>query len=249
MKEIIREHFESIPSTNTWALRHADRLKKEMLIITTADGQTAARGRYNHRWLAPHGLNIYATYSFLIDKSRTDIGNIPQIIALSATHTLRSFKISPRLKWPNDILIQNKKIGGILGETTLVSEPNMLAMALGISININMSTEILASLGRPATSICLETGKQENVELTLNSLTNNFLVDLSQFLKHGFAPFLSSYRQQTTLQEGDPVSFHKNGTLLNGTFKEITEQGTLRLFLSDGTLSEFVSGEITNQKI
>jgi BirA family transcriptional regulator, biotin operon repressor / biotin---[acetyl-CoA-carboxylase] ligase len=247
--EVLKEHFDTIPSTNTWALQHANRLMDGMLIQTTADEQTDGRGRFSHRWQAPKGLNLYVTYSYLIDKNRPDIGNIPQIMAISAAKTLSSFKVTPTLKWPNDILINNKKIAGILGETTFIpSNPDKLCMILGIGINVNMPTESLAELGRPATSLCLETGKLESVELTLNSLERNFFDDLSVFLKEGFSPFVTSYREQMALKKGDPISFHVNGTKLNGSFFDITDKGSLRLCQSDGIITEFVSGELDFQK-
>ncbi|MGZ3633193.1 MAG: biotin--[acetyl-CoA-carboxylase] ligase [Parachlamydiaceae bacterium] len=246
--KIIKEHLDSIPSTNTWALQQAHRLKEDELFVTTTDQQTHGRGRYGHQWISAKGLNICATYSFLFPKKRLDIGNISQVIALSAIHVLETFGITPVIKWPNDILIQDKKIAGILGETASSSMPEMQSVVLGIGININMPLEMLIPIGPQATSLYLETGKHENIEFILNSLTKQFLFDLSLFFKHGFNHFLNLYRKKIVHKKGNAVTFHANNTLLTGFFDEITDKGTLKLCLCDGSFSEFVSGEITNEK-
>jgi len=111
-----------------------------------------------------------------------------------------------------------------------------------------MPIKMLNLLERPATSLSVETGREEDIEFILNSLTNQFLFDLSLFFKHGFYPFLNIYRQKIVHKKGNAITFHANNTLLSGFFEEITDKGTLRLCLCDGSFSEFVSGEITNEK-
>lgn len=247
LSKVELKHFVTLDSTNTKAAEYIHQLDASALLMVSADEQTAGRGRFSHIWLSPSEQNLYATFGFFIDKSRLDIGNIPQIMALSAAKVLQEHGLSSCLKWPNDLLINKKKIGGILAETFAANQER-LYMIVGIGININMSAEMLAPLGRPATSVLIETGELGNVEAIRKELLQCFLEDLNLFLTEGFHPFLQSYQKQMVLQKNDHMSFHVNGKMLEGKFDEITPQGSLKLRLSDGTLSEFVSGEIFLKK-
>lgn len=249
MFKIQREHFESIDSTNTWALGNADGLEQGVLMLTTANIQTASRGRFNKRWLNFKTESVNATYSFLIDPQRKDLGNIPQVASLSVAKTLRQLTLLPQLKWPNDVLVNQRKIAGILGETTFLNRNReLLCLVVGIGINVNVSSEDLAQFDLPGTSLYAETGIKREIEEIINLLTYHFHNDLSHFIHHGFEPFLNSYRQQLFIQQGDLISFHSNGEKLSGNFNGISNTGSLMLKKSDGTISEFVSGEILFQR-
>src|SRR6187399_2287969 len=107
--EVIRKHFETIDSTNTWAKQNALHLSLDKMTFLTADEQTAGRGRFNRRWISGKGENVLATFCFALEKHRTDIGNLPQILALSALQVLEKHNLNSQLKWPNDILLNEKK--------------------------------------------------------------------------------------------------------------------------------------------
>ena len=112
--QIKRHHFETIDSTNTWAKQQAETFERGSLTLVTADRQTSGRGRLNRSWLSPAKENLYATFCFFLDSHRQDVGNVPQVMALAATEILEQFDFNPTLKWPNDLLLRHKKLGGIL---------------------------------------------------------------------------------------------------------------------------------------
>src|SRR4029077_7189564 len=101
-------------------------------------------------------LNIYATFCFWFDLQRTDIGHIPQLLALSAAQTLEEQGFLPTIKWPNDLLLRDKKVAGILCETIL--EQGLRGIVCGIGLNVNMPLHILNQIDRPATSLLFEGG-------------------------------------------------------------------------------------------
>ena len=237
-----RIHFEVIGSTNTWGKENAPSLPRDRITLVTAGEQTAGRGRFKRRWESPPGQNIYATYCFFVEKHQGNIGNIPQILALSAAATLQAAGFEPVLKWPNDVLLSGKKVAGILAETTPLSDT--LCAIIGIGLNVNMPKELLAAIDRPATSLLAESGRAHDVESLLDDLTRHFSSSLDLFFEEGFHPFLEPYKKLMPCDPAKTVKFHDNRTIWEGTVHGINPDGSLLFQLPDGTLKTFVAGEI-----
>lgn len=240
--EIIHKHFITIDSTNTWSKQHSHEFPRDKITLVTADGQTGGRGRFNRRWESPAGQNIYATFNFFVEKHRTDIGNIPQVLSISAARVLQSLGMNPKLKWPNDVLLSGKKAGGILCETTPYSD--MLCVIIGIGLNVNMPLELLQQIDRPATSILVESGKSLKVQDVLKKLENQFSKDLDLFIEEGFYPYLEIYKGFLVHKADDRIRFHDNRTVQEGYFHSINNDGSLNLRLDSGEVKVFVAGEI-----
>jgi BirA family biotin operon repressor/biotin-[acetyl-CoA-carboxylase] ligase len=239
--DLIRRHFDTIDSTNTWAKQHAHELPQDKLTLITAHGQTAGRGRFKRKWESPAGQNIYASYCFFREKYGDEIGNIPQVLALSAVNVIKSLGMNPTLKWPNDVLISDKKVAGILAETTIVDK---LCVVIGIGLNVNMTQEIAQKIDRPATSLWIETGKSFDPEVVLELLSQEFRKDLLHFLDKGFSPFIEAYRSYITTDPDKIIRFHDNRRVWEGTFHAINDDGSFSLKLADGELKTFIVGEI-----
>ena len=240
--ELIRRHFTVIDSTNTWGKQRAHELLHDKITLVTADSQTAGRGRFKRRWESPPGQNIYATFCFFVEKHRTDIGNIPQVLSLSAADALKEIGFTPQLKWPNDLLLSGKKVGGILAETTPLSD--LLCVVIGIGLNINMPLETLQKIDRPATSLLVEAGHSFDVETVLAIVQQKFVRDLDIFLDESFIPFLESYRQQIAHTPSLTIRFNDNRKVWEGTLHAINNDGSLSLRLQDGEIKTFIVGEI-----
>lgn len=241
--QIVRKHFELIDSTNNWAKQHGETLDRNALTVITAAAQTGGRGRYNRKWHSPAGLNIYATYTFFLESPREDLGNLPQVLALSAAEVLEQEHIAAELKWPNDLQIRGKKLGGILTETTWIEK--RLLVVLGIGININMPQSLLNEIDRPATSLLVETGREGDVEVWLERLTQRFHGNLVRFLQEGFAPFLGGYESRLCHRKGDRVKFHDNQRVWEGLYIGLTEDGGLRMEV-EGKERVFIAGEFVS---
>lgn len=240
--QFIRRHFASIDSTNTWVKQNAHTLRHDVVTLITAGTQTAGRGRFKRRWESPPEVNIYATYCIFLEKHRSDIGNLPQVLALSVVQVLEKFGFHPGLKWPNDIILSEKKTGGILCETVPFSD--LICAALGIGLNVNMPLEILQKIDRPATSMLVEGNHFFDVGEVLNQLNLEFIPMLELFLEEGFHPFLELYRKQIIHKENDWIKFHDNRSIWEGQFAGINEDGSLNLMLATGENRRFLAGEI-----
>lgn len=214
--KIIRHHFESLNSTNLWAKEHAASFERNQLTLVTADHQSGGQGRLGRHWLSPAGKNIYATYCFFVDPLRKDIGNIPQIMAIAAANLLEEQGFAPKLKWPNDLILNNKKVAGILTETQ--SFEDLLFVAVGIGINVNMLAEDMASLERPATSLLIESNQPFEIEKLLRSLNEMFHMKLQLFLNEGFAPFLAPYQERLIHTIQHEMAFRDSQSTWEGDF-------------------------------
>lgn len=231
-------HFDTIDSTNTWAKQNVHLFEDNSITLITADKQTAGRGRFKRTWVSPAQENIYATFCFFVDPKRPDLGNIPQVLSLSCAKTLEQF--NPTLRWPNDILINGKKVAGILCETTM--HENRLCFIAGIGVNVNMPLAYLEEIDRPATSLLVEQGTPLDHTKVLKQLEQTFVKDLALFLQQGFAPFLTPYREKMLLPD-KLLRFHDNQTIWEGHFDSINEDGSLNLRLPSGEVKRFIAGE------
>src|SRR5688572_28206812 len=128
--QITHIHLETITSTNTWAKENYLRLDPNHITCITASEQTGGRGQLNRAWISPKDLNLYLTYFFTLEKM-APIQNLAQLLSLSAAKCLESYHLTPQIKWPNDLLIQNKKIAGVLCEIIDLNHMNGIILGIG----------------------------------------------------------------------------------------------------------------------
>ena len=235
-------HFPGIDSTNSWALSNTHLLPLDKISLVYANKQSNGRGRYKNKWKSPASENLYATFGVFIPIEKGVQPNLPQLIALAAIATMEKMGLHCKIKWPNDLLIKQKKIAGILTETSIDEEH--IFHAIGIGINLNMSKEELNEIDRPATSISEEIGEAVSTEEFLEELKVTFSRFLSTFLEEGFTPYLPAFKAKLNHEENQPLSFHDKDHQWNGKFHSINDDGTLNLKLETGEVRRFIAGEV-----
>lgn len=236
-----RIHFKQIDSTNSWAKAHSDQWAAQGVTLVTAAGQLAGRGRFKRKWVSPPDVNIYATFCFWFDADRKDAGHIPQLLALAAAAVLEKERFSPKIKWPNDVLLKGKKVAGILCEA--IFEGERRGIVCGIGLNVNMGEKELGQIDRPATSLLIEGGHTAHVESLLSDLEEFFIDFLEKFLSEGFVSFFQQFQERSYFKKGDAVHFHDHQAVIEGKFEALRPDGTVELRLSDGTMKIFHGGE------
>lgn len=165
------EYYPRLESTNStaWSLFQEDPPEGT---VVACDQQTAGRGRGEKRWFSSPGRSL--TYSVLLKpglESRSS-GLFPLLAGLAVARTLQQEAgLEPRLKWPNDILLEGKKAGGILCESR-IREGTLTRLVMGIGLNVN-ATEFPGGLDTPATSLKLVTGRSFQRELLLAGTLNH----------------------------------------------------------------------------
>lgn len=234
-------HLEKVNSTNTYAKEKYPHFNLETMTRITADEQTAGRGRFERNWISPKDQNIYLTYFFTTEKSIMDLNNLAQILSLSITKLISKLGLSPHIKWPNDVLINGKKIAGILCET--IDLHDKFGVVLGCGININMPKEALDQIDQPATSLLVELGKEQDKKALIEQLELFFLEDYHLFKRDGFKPFYMSYDALLT-HKGKPITLKQNGHLISGTLHSLNPDGRLNILLDNGDIQTLSSGEI-----
>jgi len=240
--EFVRLHFTAIDSTNTWAMRNIHQLDPTKITLITADTQTRGKGRFMRQWVSPPKQNLYASFCFFVPKGQKSLSNISQVMGVTAVKTLEKSGFHPQLKWPNDILLSKKKVGGILCETQEVSVHTCLIV--GIGININMQKELLQTIDQPATSLLMEGGSPRDVQAIMEALQAQFSVDLDLFLTKGFSSFLAAYKKSLIHSPHQMIRFRDYNTIWKGTFHSINDDGSLNLQLETGEIKRFVAGEL-----
>jgi len=168
--EIIYRHFTTLPSTNDWAKANLATFEQTALTVISTDEQTAGRGRYNRLWIAPPGLNMSLTFVFF--RKEPDPLALTRLLAETASQLLLEKGVESHIKWPNDLTVNQKKIAGILCETSHDSQTT--AVILGIGMNVNLTQEHLSVIDQPATSIFFETGKTFKISSLIKDLAENF---------------------------------------------------------------------------
>ncbi|MBS0603469.1 MAG: biotin--[acetyl-CoA-carboxylase] ligase [Verrucomicrobia bacterium] len=241
LKNIYYIHFDTIDSTNTWTKKNASTLDQNQLTCVTALEQTAGRGRFYRKWISPKGQNIYATLYFCLPRGCPQIINLGQILSLSCIAVLKKKGFSPQVKWPNDILLDGKKVAGILCET--VSFEDRIGIVLGIGINVNMSPELLDMIDQPATSLSQLSGQTWTLEQIIEPVLKQFIKDLETLQEKGFEPFRATYEDLLAFK-GSPISCNDGLKTVKGVCHSINSDGRLNLLLPDGKLTTLSAGEL-----
>ncbi len=167
--------LDSIDSTNSFAKREAVSFRDDSPTYITAHEQVGGRGRFGNSWVSPKDQNLYLTLAEPV-RPQLQLTHYSYIATCAAVSVVHSFGITPHVKWPNDLLVDGKKICGILVEGT--SKGVAPWAIVGIGLNVNMDPALLRAIDRPATSlqemirgvISLEEVRQKMIEALLNTI-------------------------------------------------------------------------------
>lgn len=228
--------YDSIGSTNAAAMKLiAESLSTPFVVL--AERQTAGRGRRGRKWVSPFGENLYYSLALRIDGGMRQIEGLSLLVGLAVLKSLREAGVQGAgLKWPNDVLVGQRKIAGILLE--LVGDPaDVCHVIIGIGMNVNMrATEEVDQLW---TSLRLELGVLFSRSELAGSLTRNIEEYLAVHQESGFEVFRSEW-EQNHLWQGRAVSLHAGNSVVEGVVLGIDPQGALRLQV--GSVEKVFSG-------
>src|SRR6201997_1139707 len=171
-------HFFKVDSTNRVALQLGHAWEPEGAVVL-AEEQTAGRGRAGHAWHSERAAGIYATLLLRPKISPVQAPLLTMMAGLSAHAAIQAQTgLQPDVKWPNDLILNGKKLGGIL--TEMHAEPTLVRFVIvGIGINVNQETFPI-ELNRVATSLCVETGKNQSRLELLARLLREFETDYNR---------------------------------------------------------------------
>ncbi|HEV3486828.1 MAG TPA: biotin--[acetyl-CoA-carboxylase] ligase [Vicinamibacterales bacterium] len=195
-----------------------------------AGEQFAGRGRNDRRWSSPPGKGIYATT--LLTRTARELPLVPLAMAtIVATYLRETFAIDARIKWPNDILVDGRKIAGILIEARLQEDRAFLLIGTGVNV------EPVQDDARPNAAAISEVSKGNFTGITDATLAFVEHVDerLSRALEHD--EVLREWRSLAVHRPGDRIQCALAGRTVSGTWVGIDEQGRAVLNSGDGTIA------------
>lgn len=231
---------DSIDSTNAEALRLVGAGAAAPFLVL-AEQQTAGRGRRGRKWVSPFAQNVYYSLVLRIEDGLRQLEGLSLVVGLAVMQALHESGVrGAALKWPNDVLVGQKKIAGILLE--LVGDPaDICHVVLGIGINVNMQKA--SEVDQQWTSVQLETGSP----MDRNALVAQLGLQLQSYLdRHRVAGF-SGLRQEwekSHAWQGRSVSLIAGINQVNGVVLGVDCQGALRLSV-DGVEKTYSGGELS----
>jgi BirA family biotin operon repressor/biotin-[acetyl-CoA-carboxylase] ligase len=232
--------FDELPSTNTWAMDHAAMLQHGDVIWTAA--QSAGRGRLGRAWMAAPGKCL--TVSLVVAEPEFTIlaPNLGQLAAWAVRDTLRDLGVADvRLKWPNDVMVDERKAAGLLVEQ--VSEPALYVVGVGLNVNMTATDFAAAKLDRPATSIRESLGRECDPGVVLKSLLANMEVRLDQARHEGTGPLWKMWGRNDWLK-GRLIRVAGMGKQIQGEYQGVDGEGRLKIRSADGQEQALWSGDV-----
>lgn len=234
--------FKNLPSTNSYLKDH--NLSSPDFTVIFAKSQTGGRGRFDRTWQTINGKGLAFSIKIPVKGiPRNNWCNLSQVMALSVCQFLEDLGISSCIRWPNDIIIKQAKICGILGE--LIQSEEGYHLILGTGLNINESRQDLSGLDRIATSLLIETCKEEIPLSILESLLRKFSDLYLQFVASGFEALVPSISKRLFLPDS-PVKVLCGDEEITGKITGLSKHGAI-LLKTDSGLKEIISGEITSR--
>ena len=235
--KVVLEVFDTISSTNDYLLRK-EKNKNKDIKICIAEEQTKGRGRRGKSWISPKFKNIYFSLNSYLKKE--DLSGLSIAVALSVSKVLTKINVMSMIKWPNDLLVGNKKICGILIETAKVGE--LTKVVIGIGINVNMEYSEL--IDQEWTSIKLEKKQSVDRNSIITEMINQLCITLNKFEQEEFDYFINKFTSLDLLRDKEFTLKDKPNETFIG--KGIDNKGLLiAQNLKDQRIVKFSSGEVS----
>ena len=241
-------HHRLIDSTNDEAKRLIEKGEPHGTLII-ADEQTAGRGRSGRTWVTPPMSAI--AMSLILRPTAPDHLHLTQISLLGGLAVLegiqRAIKLTPQLKWPNDVLINGSKVAGVLAESLFVGD-RLEAVIVGMGVNVNAAPPPDLKLEYPATCLADALGHQVDREVLINAIIESFDGRYSQLGTRDLTEAWSAH----LAMKGQGVQVVGITETMSGTLEGVTSEGALLIRLATGEIKTILAGDVhlrqTNQE-
>lgn len=233
-------YYSELDSTMEAARREALWGAQAGTVILT-DRQTAGKGRLGRTWISPPGSLMF---SVILKPNLANLPFMVMIASLSVVYGIRTLTgLRSQIKWPNDVLINDRKICGILIENDI--RKNVLHhTVIGIGINVNNHTSEYPEISATATSLADQTGKEFSREdllvCCLSEMDNLYeLLPDTLYIRQHWVKNMVTIGQKVQVTWGDKI--------LTGTAESVSHDGNLLLRQKEGKLIEIMAGDVTLQ--
>jgi BirA family biotin operon repressor/biotin-[acetyl-CoA-carboxylase] ligase len=247
----VRSHVRSVDvawavdSTNSVLLARPNPPSGECEVML-AEYQTAGRGRRGRTWLAPPGGSICLSLSWTFREVPKDLGALGLVIGVCALRALRDARLDQvQIKWPNDLVVESRKLGGILIELRAESD-GPACVVIGIGLNVALGARALEAIGETGASpIDLVTAGMTDISrnVVAAALISQVNLGLLVFEKEGLKPFADEWRDADALR-GCQIDVHTQAGIAQGLARGIDLHGALVVETPKG-VRRFISGDVT----
>lgn len=235
-------YFETLNSTNDLAKELAAQDAPEGTVVV-AEAQTRGRGRLGREWNSPPGAGLYVS---LVLRPMLPPMELPQITLTTAVAVVRAVRrvagLAPGIKWPNDLLLNGKKLGGILTEMETESD-RIRHVVVGLGLNVN-NPGFPPELAATATSLTLAMARTFSRVHLLQAWLEEFEALYERFLKQGFPEILKEWKSYAVTL-GKLVTVRQGPREISGQALDVAPDGALLLRTANGETVRVTSGEIT----
>jgi len=214
-----------VDSTNTMLLNLHSATKWHLLV---AERQVAGRGRNGRNWYAPAGNNLHFSLAYTHNNKSSALNGLSLVIGICIYRVLSKLKIAAKLKWPNDVLVDGRKISGILIENKI--SPRTIKTVIGVGLNCDLGEEIPAELRGSVCDLKGILGHRVDKERVLAMIVDEILSTVPEFFRLGFGRFIKEWNKADSLH-GSQISLRIANKLRTGLVLGVSEQGLLGVAL------------------
>ena len=225
----------TVDSTQAVAFALAERGAADRTVVV-ADEQSAGRGRRGRTWRAPAGTSLLASILVRSRLPRPLLATLSPTAAVATAEALRRVApVTARVKWPNDVLVDGKKIAGILLESRVGAAAPVTILGIGVNLG---QREFPPELAGIATSVALETGRSVDRDAMLAVLLEEFDAWRARLEGEGFAPVRERWRALS-----DTLGRRVTVDAVTGVAQDLDHDGALLIDVG-GTVQRVIAGEI-----
>lgn len=210
--------------------------------IVLAEQQSSGRGRRGRKWVSPFAENLYYSLAWPVAGGAPQLQGLSLVVGLAVLQALRAFGlVQAGLKWPNDVLVDGRKIAGVLLE--LVGDlADLCHVVIGIGVNVNMLSEA-DEITQPWTSLAIASGVAVDRNAFVRELSSQLGLYLHRHQQFGFSAFISEWNQ-ADLWAGRSVTVTTTAQATHGVVCGVDGTGALILQTESGR-QVFSGGEIS----
>jgi BirA family biotin operon repressor/biotin-[acetyl-CoA-carboxylase] ligase len=205
--------------------------------------QTAGRGRRNRSWVSLPGEGLYLSVLLRPNTAQGNVALISLLAAIAVAETLAEYRVAGLdLKWPNDVLINERKVCGILVEGAS-SGAQTLRLIIGIGVNLNHAS-FPAEISETATSLYLQTGQKTDVTAFRDRLLERLAHWYSIWRQDRAAEILVRWQALSSYAQGQAVTVTMENETVAGLTNGLTREGALRVLTTTGETRVILAGEV-----
>lgn len=234
---------DTLGSTNS-ELRLLTESSAQSGTILLAEQQTAGRGRSNKPWVSPFADGIALSLLWQFDKDPSELSGLSLAVGVAIAKAIQHYLSfnGIQLKWPNDILVNHAKLGGVLIDL-MAESYSETKVIIGIGINVKNSQAIQKQVEQPITDLAQLTAEKLSRNILVAQMINHLVPMLNTFQLHGFSAFHDAWQSLNAFAHKKITIQSKQGEI-TGICQGVNNRGALLLLDQQRRVREFLSGEV-----